>query len=275
MDLSELAREVEAREKALGGSAAVRAIEEAERLNNALGGSPAIRAIEETEARAGALSAATRAADELRKQEGALGGAARRTIEEATRTSKLLDDSLGGAAVRKMAEENARIHKMMDAGLGGAVAKAAAEASRAVRGFDPFAGVRTKYSADVFSANESIQRSIAEAREAPTAKRAVSRISAEIRAFEDSLDPESEVGVKLVSFGGSVVVHIREVGYWQPNLILFAGQLEDESPVRLIQHISQLSFLLMRVPRIDPEEPRCPIGFPDEGVELPDQADCE
>ncbi len=107
----------------------------------------------------------------------------------------------------------------------------------------------------------SIQRDIAEAREAPTARRAVDNIAVRIRAFEAALDASSEVGVHLVSFGGSTVLHIREVDYEQPNLIFFRGCLDDGSPVELIQHLSQLSFLLMRVPRLEPDKPRPPIGF--------------
>jgi hypothetical protein len=108
---------------------------------------------------------------------------------------------------------------------------------------------------------EEMQRTIAEAREEPTARRAVERVMQEVQAFEKQLDEKSEIGMLLVSFGSAVVVHVREVGYWQPNLIVFAGERDDGSPVRLIQHISQLSFMLMKVPRLAPDEPRRPIGF--------------
>ena len=44
-------------------------------------------------------------------------------------------------------------------------------------------------------------------------------------------------------------------------MVIFKGRTDDAQPVRLIQHMSQLSFLLTRVPRLNPEEERRPIGF--------------
>ena len=108
---------------------------------------------------------------------------------------------------------------------------------------------------------EAIHRARAEAAEAPTARRAVNRILEEIRDFEANLDEASEVGILLVSFASSSVLYVEDIGFLQPNLIIFYGHLEDQSAVRLIQHLSQLSFLLTRVPRLEPEKPRRPIGF--------------
>lgn len=112
-----------------------------------------------------------------------------------------------------------------------------------------------------YDAFEALERARAEAAEAPTARRAVTRILEEIRHFEADLDDASEVGIRLVSFTPSSVLYVEGIGFSQPNLIIFYGHLEDQSAVRLIQHLSQLSFLLTRVPRLEPEKPRRPIGF--------------
>jgi hypothetical protein len=108
---------------------------------------------------------------------------------------------------------------------------------------------------------ESIHRAEAEAREAPTARRAVTQLMSEIRAFEDELDEAHEVGIKLVPFGSATVIHVATVAFHQPSVIVLVGSLEDGSPVRVIQHLSQLNFLLVRAPRLHPDEPKRPIGF--------------
>lgn len=82
-----------------------------------------------------------------------------------------------------------------------------------------------------------------------------------INDFDRELDEEHEVGMRLVSFGQSVTFHVTDLGYWNPSLIVFHGVKEDGSPVELIQHVSQISFLLTKVPRLDPEKPKKPIGF--------------
>lgn len=82
-----------------------------------------------------------------------------------------------------------------------------------------------------------------------------------IKNFDARLDATEQVGVRLVTFGKSVTFQITDVGYDDPSLIMFTGNLDDGSPVTLIQHVSQISFLLMAVKRQNPEEPKRPIGF--------------
>jgi hypothetical protein len=72
------------------------------------------------------------------------------------------------------------------------------------------------------------------------------------------------VGVRLVSFGQSVVFHLEQIGYWNPSLISFKGFTEDGEPVELIQHVSQISVLLTKLSRKDPTKPKKPIGFASE-----------
>jgi hypothetical protein len=82
-----------------------------------------------------------------------------------------------------------------------------------------------------------------------------------ITDFDASLDQAHEVGVRLVSFGQSVVFTLQSMGYWNPSLLTFSGFMEDGSPVELIQHVTQISVLLMKLPRTDPSIPKRPIGF--------------
>src|SRR5687768_6538895 len=63
--------------------------------------------------------------------------------------------------------------------------------------------------------------------------------------FERSLGPDEEIGVRLVSFGQSVVLHVDAVAHDNPSLIVFHGRLDDGQKVTVIQHIAQLSFMLL------------------------------
>lgn len=82
-----------------------------------------------------------------------------------------------------------------------------------------------------------------------------------INDFDKELNQEEEVGVRLVSYGQTVQFHITDLGYQDPYLIYFFGELEDGSPIQLIQNVNQISFVLIAMKRKQPEEPKKPIGF--------------
>ena len=80
-----------------------------------------------------------------------------------------------------------------------------------------------------------------------------------INDFNKSLGQEHEVGVRLVNFGQTVVFHLQDIGYCDPSLISFMGSTDKGEPLELIQHVSQISILLMKLKRQDPNKPK--IGF--------------
>ncbi|TKC14355.1 DUF6173 family protein [Robertmurraya kyonggiensis] len=83
-----------------------------------------------------------------------------------------------------------------------------------------------------------------------------------VTKFNLELDDNHEVGVMLASFGQTITVNITGIGYQGSKLIKFTGFLVDGgSPVELLQHVSQLNFLLISLPRENPEEPKKNIGF--------------
>lgn len=87
------------------------------------------------------------------------------------------------------------------------------------------------------------------------------RIVALINNFESGLSDDMQAGGRLVS-AGDITFSIQDIGYWDPNMIVFYGELSDGSAVELVQHISQLNLLLVAVPRHDDiEKPRRIIGF--------------
>jgi hypothetical protein len=82
-----------------------------------------------------------------------------------------------------------------------------------------------------------------------------------INNFDKSLDEDHEVGVRLVSFGSDVTFHLTALGYQNPLLITFFGTTSDGNPIELLQHVSQISILLMKLPRLNPNQPKKTIGF--------------
>ncbi|MGM7719688.1 DUF6173 family protein [Metabacillus sp. Hm71] len=82
-----------------------------------------------------------------------------------------------------------------------------------------------------------------------------------INEFELDLNDQEEIGVRLVSFGQTIQFHIEDLGYYNPSLISFHGRLNNGSKVKLIQHVNQISFLLMALPKQNEKEPPNRIGF--------------
>ena len=87
------------------------------------------------------------------------------------------------------------------------------------------------------------------------------RIVNAINLFESNLPGDMEAAGRLVSFGQTVQFSITKIYYQNPDVLMFSGNLDDGSPVTLLQHVSQLSLLLVAVKRNNPEVPRRKIGF--------------
>ena len=87
------------------------------------------------------------------------------------------------------------------------------------------------------------------------------RIVALINNFESDRPDDMQAGGRLVS-AGNITFSIQDVGFWDPNMIVFYGELSDGSHVELVQHLSQLNLLLVAVKRTDDtDKPRRIIGF--------------
>ncbi len=81
-----------------------------------------------------------------------------------------------------------------------------------------------------------------------------------IKEFEDTLDEDHEIALRLASFGQSITLSVVDIGYSNPSTLVFHGYVGDQ-PATLIQHMSQLNFLLLAVKKADPEKPPRRIGF--------------
>lgn len=80
-----------------------------------------------------------------------------------------------------------------------------------------------------------------------------------IKNFESSLDASHEVGLLLTNFGSAVMMQVTEIGYEEPVLMIFKGYVNGQMST-LIQHVSQLNFLLTAVEKPS-DRPKIQIGF--------------
>lgn len=110
---------------------------------------------------------------------------------------------------------------------------------------------------------KEMQKSIAEAKQYENGYANIfyEQLIKEINRFDNELDQTQEVGIRLVTYGSTIQFHIIDIGYQNPYLIYFYGQLDDGSPIQLVQHVSQISFVLISMKRVNTEEPKKPIGF--------------
>lgn len=67
--------------------------------------------------------------------------------------------------------------------------------------------------------------------------------------------------MSIVQFNQSITILVKEIGYIGYNLVCFHGEDTSGRPLELIQHVQQLNFLLMIVPKAEPEAPKRTIGF--------------
>jgi len=94
------------------------------------------------------------------------------------------------------------------------------------------------------------------ARLSTTAESMCRRIEKLIRNFESSLAEDEIAALSLAESSGMTLI-ITKLGYWNPDLIILYGRdPRDGEAVKLIQHVSQVSLLLVPIkrPREMPQE---------------------
>lgn len=81
-----------------------------------------------------------------------------------------------------------------------------------------------------------------------------------VKDFQDTLDSSHEVGIFLANYGCQKAMIVTDIGFANPMLVIFYGFVDGVDSV-LIQHISQINFLLTSVEKPDPTKPPRRIGF--------------
>lgn len=83
-----------------------------------------------------------------------------------------------------------------------------------------------------------------------------------VETFQKTLNHDEEVVLLLASFGQTIRLYVTSIGYANPSLIYFYGFIEGVgTESQLIQHVSQLNFLITSAKRIDESKPARRIGF--------------
>ena len=105
----------------------------------------------------------------------------------------------------------------------------------------------------------SDKRNLREPLESPV-KWTYTRLTRLIQEFEARLDDEHEIGLSIVPLGDAVY-RVRDFDCWYPDMLIFYCLTLEGAEATLIQHHSQLNFLLIALPKLDPQEPPRRIGF--------------
>ena len=92
------------------------------------------------------------------------------------------------------------------------------------------------------------------------AENVFNHLTARVKAFQENLPAHHELGIQLANFGGEKALHVRGMGFRNPNIIEFYGLLDGDRQVAVVQHVSQLNFLLVAVPPVQEDKPYR-IGF--------------
>lgn len=86
------------------------------------------------------------------------------------------------------------------------------------------------------------------------------RIMESIYDFEQGLDKNREIALYLTNFGESVLMNVTDIGYSNPSLIHYFGYVNGNYS-ELIQHVSQINFLITSTEKTDDDRPARRIGF--------------
>ena len=85
-------------------------------------------------------------------------------------------------------------------------------------------------------------------------------IKVQIEHFQNSLSDEYDVMVQMATFGKEIIMAVEDIGYQNPDVLYFYGKINGQY-AQLIQHQSQLNFLLLACKKEDPNKRGHRIGF--------------
>lgn len=109
--------------------------------------------------------------------------------------------------------------------------------------------------------NRQIEINAAKIQQESTAEKIAMQLYEEIIEYQNNLPDSEDVAIMLVQFNQSTTILVENIGYIGYTLISFHGKDNNGNPLELIQHISQLNFLLTVVSKPVPEAPKRRIGF--------------
>ena len=108
---------------------------------------------------------------------------------------------------------------------------------------------------------EELENNIANSHRNNPAKWEYDQLVDFIKEFEATLNDDQEVGLQVFPHSGATGYYVREIECWSPYIIAFHCFTQDGRKATLIQHHSQLNFLLTVLPKHNPQLPAKRIGF--------------
>lgn len=81
-------------------------------------------------------------------------------------------------------------------------------------------------------------------------RQAFEAFSGQVRQLEAMLGRDSEIGLMIPGAGSSVRIHLRNFALIGQELICFLGVDTEKRNVRLMQNTSQLSVMILEVPKL-------------------------
>ena len=85
------------------------------------------------------------------------------------------------------------------------------------------------------------------------------KLREQIKDFQDSLSDDLDVCIQLAAYGNQLIC-VENIGYQNPDILYFYGYMNNNK-VQLIQHISQLNFMLLAMPKSNSTKQPNRIGF--------------
>ncbi|WP_319796562.1 hypothetical protein [Nitrobacter sp.] len=85
----------------------------------------------------------------------------------------------------------------------------------------------------------------------------IERLKAQLKIFQRKISDDAEVGIMVAGNAGTF--HLRQISVSNPDMLIFDGIDQDGRTMQLFQHHSQLSVMLVEVPKIEDQPYR--IGF--------------
>lgn len=87
-------------------------------------------------------------------------------------------------------------------------------------------------------------------------------IAREAMEFQAGLDNRTELGAIMVASGMPKTIHVRNIRFKNPDIVLFSGIDQEGNPVRLLQHYTMVSIAFVSVKVLEGRQPYR-IGFLD------------
>lgn len=84
------------------------------------------------------------------------------------------------------------------------------------------------------------------------------RLMRMIEAHQKSLPADFELGIQVIG-GSAPAIHLRQITYSNPDILIFRGKDAAGNAVQLVQHHTQMSVVFLAIPKL--EERAYRIGF--------------